>query len=207
MAETGCLDGREMAGTFDALRANDLVFNYVGANWLMGGTPPAFDILAWNADATRVPEATHSAYLRGFYLENRLARGELAIAGRELQPADVKADTYVLAAKNDHITPWKSSYATTGLVSGDVRFVLSSAGHIAGIVNPPGPKRKHWINENDLPVEPDAWLDGATEHPGTWWDDWAGWIEARAGGKRPPCRMGSDAHPPMADAPGTYVHG
>jgi len=208
MAETGFLDARDMAATFDSLRPNDLIWNYVGANWLMGETPPAFDILAWNADSTRVPEATHSQYLRGFYLGNRLARGELELAGRRLEPGDVGVDTYVLAAENDHITPWRSSYATTGLLGGDVRFVLSSAGHIAGIVNPPGPKRRHWIDEGGaLPVAPEAWRAAAVEHEGSWWEDWARWIEARSGRRRPPHRMGSDVHPVLGDAPGTYVHG
>ena len=217
MAEQGFLDGTEMASTFDSLRANDLIWNYVGSNWLMGGTPPAFDILAWNADPTRVPEATHSAYLRAFYLENRLARGDLTLAGRRLRLDDIAADTYILGAENDHITPWTSSYATTGLLGSPLRFVLSSAGHIAGIVNPSGPerpserkgpsKRKYWTNE-DLPPDADAWLAEADEHQGSWWEDWAGWIGARAGSRRPPPdEPGSTTHPALADAPGTYVHG
>jgi polyhydroxyalkanoate synthase subunit PhaC len=206
MADQGFLDGREMATTFDSLRANDLIWNYVGSNWLMGGTPPAFDILAWNADTSRVPEATHSAYLRALYLENRLAAGSLTLAGRRLRVDDVAADAYVLAAQKDHITPWTSSYATTGLLAGRTRFVLSSAGHIAGIVNPPGPKRQHWTNE-DLPPEPGAWLAGAVPHQGTWWEDWADWIGARAGERRSPHPLGSTDHPALADAPGTYVHG
>ena len=208
MAATGYLEARDMARTFDALRSNDLVWNYVGANWLRGETPPAFDILAWNADATRVPEATHSQYLRSFYLENRLARGELELAGRALRTEDVKADTYVLAAENDHITPWRSSYTTTRLLGGDVRFVLSSAGHIAGIVNPPGPKRRHWTNEaEELPAEPEAWKEHAEEHQGSWWENWANWIETRSGRRRPPHRTGSEKHPVLGEAPGTYVHG
>ena len=206
MAATGYLEGREMAATFDALRANDLVWNYVGANWLMGEQPPAFDILAWNADSINVPAATHSAYLRLFYLDNRLAQGTLTMAGRRLELRDIAADTYVLAAQNDHITPWTSSYATTGLLGGPVRFVLSSAGHIAGIVNPPGPKRRHWTN-NESPGDPDTWFDGATVHDGSWWGDWAEWIGARAGGQRPPPPLGSDAYPAIAEAPGSYVHG
>jgi polyhydroxyalkanoate synthase len=206
MAERGYLDGREMATTFDALRANDLIWNYVGSNWLMGESPPAFDILAWNADSTRVPEATHSAYLRDFYLENRLAQGTLTLAGRRLRVPDVVSDTYVLAAQADHITPWKSSYATTGLLGGPVRFVLSSAGHIAGIVNPPGPKRRHWTNDA-LPPEPQEWIAAAEEHPGSWWEDWARWIEDRAGARRGPPATGSTAHPVLGDAPGTYVYG
>ncbi|HET7487486.1 MAG TPA: alpha/beta fold hydrolase [Acidimicrobiales bacterium] len=206
MAEQGFLDGREMAGTFDALRANDLVFNYVAPNWLMGETPPAFDILAWNADSTRVPEAAHSGYLRSCYLGNELAKGTMTLGGRVLDPHAVESDAYLLAAEKDHITPWKSSYATTHLLGGKVRFVLTSAGHIAGIVNPPGPKRKHWTNPA-LPPTADAWLEGATEHPGTWWDDWTDWARTRAGRRRPPPPLGSDAHPVLGDAPGTYVHG
>ena len=206
MAERGYLEGAEMAGTFDALRPNDLIWNYVAGNWLMGQTPPAFDILAWNADSTRIPAATHSAYLRAFYLENRLATGQMTIGGRRLSLDDIESDIYVLAASEDHITPWKSSYATVGLLPSPIRFVLSSAGHIAGIVNPPGPKRVHWTND-DLPLDPDAWRAGAVENPGTWWDDWAAWIDARAGGRRPPPPTGSTTHPALADAPGTYVGG
>ena len=206
MAERGFLDGREMATTFDALRANELVWNYVGANWLMGETPPAFDILAWNADATRISEATHSQYLRSFYLENRLATGTMTLADRLLRLEDVVTDMYVLGAREDHITPWTSSYATTGLLdNASVRFVLSSAGHIAGIVNPPGPRRVHWTNDA-LPSSPDEWLAGASQHTGSWWEDWAGWVSARAGGRRPPPAMGSSDHPVLGDAPGTYVH-
>jgi len=205
MAEPGFLDGRHMATTFDALRPNDLIWNYVGTNWLMGDTPPAFDILAWNADATRIPAATHSQYLRSFYLENRLAKGTMSLAGRPLRVDAITADTYVLGAKEDHITPWASSYATTGLLeTAAVRFVLSSAGHIAGIVNPPGPKRVHWINEA-LPRDPQEWLAGAVQHTGSWWEDWAGWLGERAGRRRKPPAMGSADHPVLGDAPGTYV--
>jgi len=206
MAEQGFLDGRHMAATFDALRPNDLIWNYVGTNWLMGDAPPAFDILAWNADTTRIPAATHSQYLRSFYVENRLAKGTMSLGGRPLRLDAVTADTYVLGAREDHITPWASSYATTGLLEeASVRFVLSSAGHIAGIVNPPGPKRLHWINEA-LPHDPQEWLAGAEQHTGSWWEDWAGWIKARAGRRRQPPTMGSADHPVLGDAPGTYVH-
>ncbi len=207
MADTGFLDGRDMATTFDLLRPNDLVWNYVGRNWLMGESPPAFDILAWNADATRVPEATHSSYLRSLYRENRLAAGTMTMAGRRLALDDIGADTYILAAEADHITPWKSSYATTGLLGSPLRFVLTSAGHIAGIVNPPGPKRKYWTNQ-DVPLEADEWRAGAVEHQGSWWQDWADWIEPRAGSRgRPPGEPGSATHPVLGAAPGTYVHG
>ena len=205
MAGPGYLDGRELATTFDSLRPNDLIWNYVGASWLQGEKPPAFDILAWNADATRVPEATHSTYLHACYLENRLANGTMTMAGRHIRPSAVTSDTYILAAESDHITPWLSSYSTTGLLGGPVRFVLSSAGHIAGIVNPPGPKRRYWTND-DVGVDPHAWRAAAEEHTGSWWDDWAPWIASRAGRRRKPFRIGGTNYPVLADAPGTYVH-
>jgi len=204
MAETGFLDEAEMTTTFDFLRANDLIWNYVVTGWLMGEPAAAFDILAWNADPTRISETTHSFYLRNFYLENRLARSELALAGQRLDLAQLEADTYILAAAEDHITPWKSSYRTTGLLPVKIRFVLSSSGHIAGVVNPPSNKRRYWTND-DLPADPDQWLAEATEHTGSWWGDWTAWIADRAGAQRPPPPMGSAAHPPIDGAPGTYV--
>ena len=137
-----------MAGTFDVLRANDLIFNYVVSNWLMGQDPPAFDILAWNADSTRMPAAMHAFYLRNFYVENKLPGGELEIAGKQIDFRAIKSPTYVVSAINDHIVPWESAYKTVGLVSGPVRFVLGSGGHIAGIVSPPGPKAWHMVDES-----------------------------------------------------------
>jgi polyhydroxyalkanoate synthase len=206
MAETGYLDGAEMARTFDLLRANDLIWNYVANNWLMGEDPPAFDILAWNSDSTRLPAAMHSFYLRSCYVENALARGELELAGTRLRLEDVTADTYVLAAKEDHIAPWGSSYRTTQLLRGSrVRFVLSSSGHIAGIVNPPNPKSRYWTRD-EHPPDPGDWVAGASEHEGSWWEDWAAWIELRAGERRSPPPLGSQSYPTIADAPGSYVH-
>jgi polyhydroxyalkanoate synthase len=204
MAGPGYLDGRELATTFDALRPNDLIWNYVGESWLKGEKPPAFDILAWNADAIRVPEATHSTFLHACYLENRLANGTMTMAGRRVRPSAVTSDAYVLAAEGDHITPWLSSYETAGLLGGPVRFVLSSAGHIAGIVNPPGPKRRYWTND-DVGADPQTWRAAAEEHTGSWWEDWATWIKGRAGRRRQSFRIGGTNHPVLADAPGTYV--
>ncbi|MBA2444496.1 MAG: alpha/beta fold hydrolase, partial [Nocardioidaceae bacterium] len=140
MESKGFLEGSNMATTFDLMRANDLIFNYVVSNWLMGQDPPAFDILAWNADSTQLPAAMHSFYLRSLYMKNLLAKGELEIAGERLSLSDVKSDAYIVGAINDHIVPWESSYAATHLLAGDVRYVLTSGGHIAGIVNPPNPK-------------------------------------------------------------------
>jgi polyhydroxyalkanoate synthase subunit PhaC len=206
MANRGYLDAGEMAHTFDLLRANDLIWNYVASNWLMGEQPPAFDILAWNYDSTRLPAAMHSFYLRSCYLRNELAQGELELAGTRLQLGDVAADTYVLAAREDHIAPWRTSYRTTQLLHGsDLRFVLSSSGHIAGIVNPPNPKSRHWTN-GELPADPDDWLTDASEHEGSWWNDWAAWIGTRAGERQELPPLGSQSYPALADAPGSYVH-
>ena len=147
MASEGGLEGSSMAGTFDVLRANDLIFNYVVSNWLIGQSPPAFDILAWNADSTRMPATTHAFYLRNFYVENRLAQDHWNLAGEPIELATIKLPTYIVSAENDHIVPWNSAYATTQLLSGPVRFVLASGGHIAGIVNPPGPKAWHEVRQ------------------------------------------------------------
>ena len=204
MQRRGYLDASEMAGMFDLLRARDLVWNYVSSGWLMGEKPPAFDILAWNGDGTRMPADMHSFYLRCCYVENQLARDQMTLAGTRLHLKDVKADAYILAAKEDHIAPWMSSYATTRLLGGDVRFVLSSSGHVAGIVNPPRSKRTYWTND-DVPADPDAWLAAAELHQGSWWHDWAAWIGARAGGRRKPPPMGSKKHRPIEPAPGHYV--
>ena len=206
MASRGYLDAGEMAHTFDLLRANDLIWNYVASNWLMGEDPPAFDILAWNSDTTRLPAAMHSFYLRSCYLRNDLARGELELAGTRLQLDNVAVDTYVLAAKEDHIAPWRTSYCTTQLLRGsDLRFVLSSSGHIAGIVNPPNPKSRYWTLD-EHPPDADDWVASASEHEGSWWEDWAAWIEARAGERQAPPQLGSQSYPAIADAPGSYVH-
>jgi polyhydroxyalkanoate synthase len=204
MARQGFLEGSEMAGTFDMLRANDLIFNYVVSNWLMGQQPPAFDILAWNSDSTRMPAAMHSFYLRSCYVKNELARGEMELAGQRLDLKDVQEDLYVVAAINDHIVPWTSSYATIKHVSGDARFVLSSGGHIAGIVNPPSPKG-WYMTADENPESPHLWRSMAQRHQGSWWEDWTTWAADRAGEKIEPPRTGSERHPVLGDGPGEYV--
>ena len=205
MAKDGYLDSNKMAHTFDALRANDLVFGYVVNNWLMGKKPPAFDLLVWNKDNTRMPARMHSEYLRSCYLNNEFARGEFKIAGNKLDPGKVAVDTYVLSAIDDHIVPWVSGYRTTHLLGGNNRFVLSTSGHIAGIVNPPGPKPKYWTNDAH-PVDPQEWKDQAQLHDGTWWQDWTAWI-AGQGGPKVAARgqLGSTDHPVLEPAPGSYV--
>ena len=205
MAKKGFLDSDKMSHTFDALRANDLVFSYVVNNWLLGKKPPAFDLLVWNKDSTRMPAKMHSQYLRSCYLNNEFARGEFEIDGQKLQPGKVDIDTYVLAAVDDHIVPWVSGYKTSQLFGGDNRFVLSTSGHIAGIVNPPNPKAKHWTND-DHPADPQEWKDGAELQNGTWWEDWTGWIATQGGPKvKAPRKPGSKDHPPIEAAPGSYV--
>jgi polyhydroxyalkanoate synthase len=185
------------------------VFNYVARNWLMGEDPPAFDMLAWNEDSTNMPAAMHSFYLRACYLENRLARNELELCGQHLDLSKITADTFVVGAINDHIVPWRASYRTTQLLpKADVTYVLSSAGHIAGIINPPGPKAVCWT-QKEHPEDADAWFAGTTEHRRSWWELWTEWAgdERRAGPLGPHPAVGNKAHPILGDAPGTYVHG
>jgi polyhydroxyalkanoate synthase len=205
MAKKGQLEGTSMAGTFDLLRANDLIFNYVMSNWLMGQDPPAFDILAWNSDSTRMPAAMHSFYLRNFYVHNRLAKGELEIAGKTIDLGEIKHPTYIVGAENDHIVLWQAAYASTGLLSGPTRFVLSSGGHIAGIVNPPGPKGWYLVGDEHPPT-PAEWRSKATKHAGSWWEDWATWSTQNAGELVDPPPMGSDTYPVLYDGPGEYIN-
>jgi len=206
MASAGYLDARQMATTFDVIRANDLIFSYVVSNWLMGQDPPAFDILAWNSDSTRMPAAMHAFYLRCLYLHNELARGEMTLGGERLSLSDVKSDAYIVGAVNDHIVPWPSSYQATRLLGGRVRYVLSNGGHIAGIVNPPGPKAWHEVGDR-YPPDAEMWRAGAVKVAGSWWQDWANWAGRRAGPLIAPPAMGSDRLPPLADSPGDYVRG
>jgi polyhydroxyalkanoate synthase len=207
MLKAGRLEGETMAGAFDILRANDLIFNYVVSNWLMGQPPPAFDILAWNADSTRMPAAMHAFYLRNFYVENNLAAGTMQIAGKTIDLSVIKNSTYVVSAINDHIVPWESAYKSVGLVSGPVRFVLGSGGHIAGIVSPPGPKAWHMVSEDELtpPATGAQWRAVAERRAGSWWDDWTVWSEAHSGPLQDPPPMGSANHPVLGDGPGGYV--
>jgi len=204
MRREGTLEGASMAGTFDILRANDLIFNYVVSNWLMGQKPPAFDILAWNADSTRMPAAMHAFYLRNFYIENKPAKGTLEIAGRTVDLGVIKSPTYIVSAINDHIVPWETAYKSVGLVSGPARFVLGSGGHIAGIVAPPGPKVWHMTGAENV-ASAKEWREGAERVPGSWWEDWATWSAEHSGEMVDPPRLGSDAHPVLGDGPGEYV--
>jgi polyhydroxyalkanoate synthase len=172
----------------------------------MGQQPPAFDILAWNNDSTRMPAAMHAFYLRCLYLRNELARGVMELAGQHLSLAEVKNDTYIVGAINDHIVPWTTSYKAVHLLGGDVRYVLSSGGHIAGIVNPPGP-RPWYETAEEYPPDAGVWQAGADRVQGSWWQDWAGWAGKRAGVLVAPPPVGSERYPVVGDAPGEYVRG
>ncbi|SDQ18303.1 alpha/beta hydrolase [Quadrisphaera sp. DSM 44207] len=207
MERTGFLAGNDMRATFDLLRSNDLIWNYVVNNWLMGQDPPPFDLLAWNDDSTRMPAGMHSFYLRSCYLDNELVRGQMELAGQRIDLGAVTEDLYFVAAEQDHIAPWRSVYRGALAPKGDVRFVLSNSGHIAGVVNPPNPKSKHWVLESgEVPPDPDEWRARATEHRASWWEDWTPWISERSGELREPPPTGSARYPAQEDAPGKYVH-
>lgn len=208
MQETGFLDAKDMALAFDLLRARDLIFRYIPERWLLGKESAPFDILAWNGDATRMPAAMHSSYLRLLYGQNLLAKGEMSLAGERLDLGEVGSDVYVVGAINDHIVPWTSSYCATQLLGGNVRYVLSSGGHIAGVVNPPSPKSWLEVCEPDTPnpVDPAEWRAKSTKEQGSWWDDWIQWSTTRAGKLvAAPKKVGNRKYLPMGDAPGTYV--
>jgi polyhydroxyalkanoate synthase len=205
-ARRGVLPGSSMARVFAWMRPNDLVWNYWVNNYLLGEPPPAFDILAWNGDTTNLPAQLHSEFL-DMFVDNPLVRpkGMMAL-GSPVDLSAVTCDVYALGALTDHIVPWQGAYQATQLFGGATRFVLSSSGHIQAIVNPPGnPKARYFLNE-DYVADPAAWLKGATEQAGTWWEDWGSWTIERSGDERPaPTRAGSRRHPALDPAPGTYV--
>jgi len=206
-AREGTLKAESMQRTFDVLRPQDLIFNYIGPRWLMGDPPAAFDILSWNADGTSMPAAMHIEYLRSCYVENRLARGTMEFGGRRIDLSKAVHDVFVVGAENDHIAPWRAAYRITQLMPWSrVRYVLSSAGHVAAVVNPPNPKARYRTNDVN-PPDPDEWLQGATRFDGSWWEAWSEWIGERAGGLQPPPPIGSERFPAIADAPGRYILG
>ncbi len=201
------VNGGELAGAFASLRANELVWNYVVGNYLKGQTPPAFDLLYWNSDATNLPGPMYAYYLRNLYLDNKLRLpGALEMCGESIDLSRVHAPTYVYASREDHIVPWRSAYRTTGLVGGDVTFVLGASGHIAGVVNPPAAgKRNYWTNDL-LTDDPEDWLARAKTIPGSWWPHWYAWLAPHGGAKHAaPRTAGSAQYPVLGAAPGEYV--
>jgi polyhydroxyalkanoate synthase len=210
MAKGGLLKGGELASTFSFLRPNDLVWNYVVGNYLKGETPPPFDLLYWNSDATNLPGPMYCWYLRNTYHENKLAEpGALTVAGEQVDLGSIEAPVYIYGSREDHIVPIGGAYASTQVLSGKKRFVMGASGHIAGVINPPvKKKRSHWIRgDGKLPATQEEWLEGATEHPGSWWTDWSNWLKTHAGKQIPaPKTYGKgSAYKAMEPAPGRYV--
>jgi polyhydroxyalkanoate synthase len=206
----GLLKGQELATTFSFLRPNDLVWNYVVGNYLKGETPPPFDLLYWNADSTNLPGPFYAWYLRNTYLENNLVKpGKLTVCGEKLDLRKVRQPVYIYGSREDHIVPIGGAYASTQVLRGKKRFVMGASGHIAGVINPPtANKRSHWTREDGkFPSTVEAWIAGATEHPGSWWPDWARWLAAHAGGSIPaPKTYGRGRkYRAIEPAPGRYV--
>jgi polyhydroxyalkanoate synthase len=206
MNAKGYLEGHHMATVFNLLRDKDLIWNFVVNNYLLGREPAPFDLLYWNSDSTRMPAMMHQFYLRNMYQRNLLVQpGGIDIDGVPIDLRKVKLPTYILSTREDHIAPWKSTYAATQIYSGPVRFVLAASGHIAGAINPPAAnKYGYWTNPRK-PKDPEAWLRGAQQFQGSWWPDWAKWV-ARYAGKMVPARIPGDGKlEPIEDAPGSYV--
>jgi polyhydroxyalkanoate synthase len=206
MNQRGYLEGSEMAGTFNLLRANDLVWSFVVNNYLLGKDPFPFDLLYWNADSTRMPARMHSFYLRNMYIKNLLAvPGGIELAGVPIDLSKVELPAYFISTVEDHIAPWKTTYKGALYLKGPTRFVLGGSGHIAGIVNPPAAKKYHYWTNEAQPQSAEEWFQGATQHPGSWWEDWQRWIEPYGGGKAPARIPGEGALRAIEDAPGSYA--
>ena len=203
----GLLPARDLQNTFSFLRANDLVWNYVTNNYLKGQKPAAFDLLYWNSDSTNLPGPFAAWYIRNMYHENSLrVPGKLQVLGESIDLGRLSMPTYLLAAREDHIVPWRSAYLSTQLLKGKKRFVLGASGHIAGVVNPAARnKRSFWVSES-VPADADAWLEESEERPGSWWRDWAAWVAPFAGGERKASqKLGNAKYAPIEPAPGRYV--
>ncbi len=206
MAERGYLDGREMATTFNMLRANDLIWSFVINNYLLGKEPFPFDLLYWNSDSTRMPCAMHSFYLRKFYQENKLVEpGGISLRGVPIDLRKIRLPVYMLSTREDHIAPWASTYAATQLFRGKTNFVLAGSGHIAGVINPPTVEKYGYWTNSQLPPDPQDWLAGATQQAGSWWPDWQAWTAAKSGAKVPARQPGAGKLKAREDAPGNYV--
>jgi polyhydroxyalkanoate synthase len=202
----GYLAGTELASTFAWLRPNEMIWNNWVNNYLLGKPPPSFDLLYWNADSMNMPAAAHRDLVR-LGLENPLPHhGRMRVLGSGIDVSQISVDAYAVGAETDHLTPWQHCYRTVRLLGGETRFVLSSSGHIAAIINPPGNPRARYHVANEHPDSAADWLEGASEHPGTWWEDWDAWLAERSGPlKRAPRKLGNRANPVVGPAPGEYV--
>ena len=202
----GYLDGSALAEVFAWLRPNDLIWNYWVNNYLLGRKPPAFDILSWNADTTRMPAKLHEDFLE-LGLANKLAHpGEATALGVPVDLGRITADAYVIGGETDHLTPWQSCYRTVGLLGGKTEFVLSTSGHIAALVNPPTNTKSSFRHSGSAPRSPQEFLETAETHQGSWWSHYADWLSARSGELvAAPSELGRGRYQPLAAAPGTYV--
>jgi polyhydroxyalkanoate synthase len=208
----GLMKGQDMATTFSFLRPNDLVWNYVVANYLKGEAPPPFDLLYWNGDSTNLPGPMYCWYLRYTYLENKLKEpGATTVCGEKVDLGAIECPLYIYGSREDHIVPWTAAYRSTQLFKGPKRFVLGASGHIAGVINPPAKgKRSHWLHEGrasgKFPADAQAWLDKAAEHAGSWWPNWSEWLGGHGGPLvAAPKTQGSRKYKPIEPAPGSYV--
>jgi polyhydroxyalkanoate synthase len=211
IGQGGLMPGRDLSSTFSSLRANDLVWNYVQSNYLKGETPPPFDLLYWNADSTNLPGPMFCWYLRNTYLENRLKiAGQLQVAGNSVDLGKIDASVFIYGSREDHIVPWQAAYASSALLNPKNkrrnRFILGASGHIAGVVNPPAKKKRSYWTNSQLSADANTWFAGATEHPGSWWPEWAKFLTEH-GGKmiKAPAKPGNTKYRPIESAPGRYV--
>jgi polyhydroxyalkanoate synthase len=206
MKEQGYLEASRMANTFNMLRSNDLIWPYIVNNYMRGKTPLPFDILYWNSDATRMPAANHSFYLRNCYLDNKLTQGEMTIAGTTLDLHKVTVPVYNLATREDHIAPAKSVLTGSQFFGGPVKYVLAGSGHIAGVINPPNkPKYQYWTGDKPSGSSVETWMKNATEHAGSWWPDWVEWLRGQGPEMVPARKIGAGKLKAIEDAPGSYV--
>ncbi len=201
----GVLPSTAMADTFNALRSNDLIWSFFVSNYLMGKDPPAFDLLAWNADQTRMPKTLHLDYLRRMYGQNALAKGEITMGGETIDLGRITVPVYFQASREDHIAPMRSVYRSARLFGGPVTYTLAGSGHIAGVINhPDAGKYQYWVNAT-LPETLEEWQSGAEQHPGSWWPHWGKWLSALSGKQIPARDTAKGALAPLEPAPGSYV--
>ncbi|HEY9281078.1 MAG TPA: class I poly(R)-hydroxyalkanoic acid synthase [Eoetvoesiella sp.] len=213
LGQGGLMSARELSTTFAFLRPNELVWNYVISNYLKGQAPPAFDLLFWNADGTNLPGPFFTWYFRNTYLENNLKiPGHVKVDGHALDLSSLTMPVYIYGSREDHIVPWHSAYASTSILRGPMRFVLGASGHIAGVINPPAKKRRnYWTHDatyqhTDIPGDPEAWFNQASQHAGSWWPDWSGWLAGQSGALiKAPSKPGNARYKPIEAAPGRYV--
>jgi polyhydroxyalkanoate synthase len=202
----GFLPGENVAWGFRLLRAPDLLWSFIINHYLLGRPRVPFDLLFWNEDATNMPLSAHLFFMRNMYIQNKLREpGAIELAGEPIDITRVKTPAYILSTRDDHIAPWRTTYAATQLFAGPTRFVLGNSGHIAGVINPPTKEKYGYRFSSNTPADPDAWFERATERPGSWWPDWTGWLSRYAGGEVPARQPGSKDYPSLEPAPGSYV--